>query len=471
MKQYLEVEIISKIEKLLGENYSVNAAIPDYDLGYQPDGIIYFKRQPIAVFDIKRLETKLAPRFIDYIYRLNEYNKNKHLSYAFFTDGKRAVLINDNIIKTLNKVDSVYKYAISLSGLLDIIKSNIKIRQASEDESIKLKKSIIDSANDTLLSRTNKRTGKVKRISKSIIKKREDFLKYLEGLSDNYISKHVHKSNSIIYMDDDFERDFFLHLLGEYKKDNICRYTSLSSTIRIIRERKASVCSITCMNDKSECYYADQKLNGANGELLLSNLPLYETEELNRYMIMSCSDISLKDKLTMWRMYGDDAKGICFEYSIDKEIMQDRGFYLARVSYAESDGTHPSLDFIKRCLNITINNCKFQFRNFNIWKHFFKPYDYIDEQEVRLLYQCKKGDENNYKWIVTGDQIISPVMEFDIGNGNNKFPLIINQLILGPKSPEKHTNAPELNLFANSQNIFSHIGKINVELSKIENYR
>lgn len=64
------------------------------------------------------------------------------------------------------------------------------------------------------------------------------------------------------------------------------------------------------MNDKSECYYYDSYVND-DCCLDLATMPQSYIAELNSNFIMSCSEITRLDKLTMWRMYGDDAKGVC----------------------------------------------------------------------------------------------------------------------------------------------------------------
>lgn len=263
-----------------------------------------------------------------------------------------------------------------------------------------------------------------------------------------------------------FEQKLFAALVGIFDEGALCRYTTLNALFRTISDKKASMCSITCMNDKSECYYVDKYLNKGYS-IQISQLGNDEVKELNQYFILSCSVCELQDSLFMWQMYGDEAKGVCLKYEVAKDIIGDK-FQLAKVSYAKEDGSHPALDFISECMQLSIRKRHFRLKGLTFWKHFFKPHTYKEEREVRLLYQEK--DMNKYKWIKTGDDIVCPVVEFDITKGSRKFPLILNGVILGPKSPENDTNASQLRLFKEAQNLEEGNDQT-IAFSKISNYR
>ena len=114
----------------------------------------------------------------------------------------------------------------------------------------------------------------------------------------------TNESNSF-YLNEEKEDLLFRKLLGEYKKDDLCRFMTMNSIFRTCNEKAQSMCCIICMNDKSETDYATQKLN-----LTIQN----DSEEINGCYIMSCCDIESKNNFTMWRLYADDAKGVCIEY-------------------------------------------------------------------------------------------------------------------------------------------------------------
>ena len=66
------------------------------------------------------------------------------------------------------------------------------------------------------------------------------------------------------YVDSEDERAFFQTIFIPYNEDYICRYTTFDALERILREKKQSVCSVVCMNDETECYYADDYLRRYN---------------------------------------------------------------------------------------------------------------------------------------------------------------------------------------------------------------
>ena len=271
------------------------------------------------------------------------------------------------------------------------------------------------------------------------------------------------------YLTPDDERGFFGKLFYSYKDDYICRYTTFETLERILRTRKQSVCSVVCMNDETECYYTDEYLKERGGAKEVDTLESNYVE-LNKCQIASCTDVKSADKLSLWRLYGDDAKGVCLKFKIEKEILAKKGFFLYRMSYPYMlSGEHYELDSVSDLKKLRVKGFTFDFKMWHIWKHFFKPVHYWDEHEVRLLYFKKDTDE--YKWIKTGDsQILAPVIEFGIEKGKNEFPLVLSEIILGPKFPEAATNAVQIKYLKELQQI-EEDGDCPVTISKIKGYR
>lgn len=292
-----------------------------------------------------------------------------------------------------------------------------------------------------------------------------------KGALESLLTAHVHydtiKKQCRLAPDD--ERRFFGKLLDPYKEDYICRYTTFDTLERILKTKKQSVCSVVCMNDKTECYYADEYLQERGGAKEVDSLESNYVE-LNKCQIASCTDVRSADKLSLWRLYGDDAKGVCLKFKIDRDILEKKGFFLYCVSYTYLiSEEHHELDVISDLRKMCINGYTFDFTMWHIWKHFFKPIHYYDEYEVRLLYFKKDTDE--YKWIKTGDsQILAPVIEFGIEKGKNEFPLVLSEIILGPKFPEAATNAVQIKYLKELQQI-EEDGDCPVTLSRIKGYR
>lgn len=298
-------------------------------------------------------------------------------------------------------------------------------------------------------------------------KGRWNYKRALESIQKAHVT--VDKTTKHCSVSAEEERKFFNELLDTYDNEYICRYTTYSALERILREKKQSVCSVVCMNDETECYYADEYLE-QQGAVDKKEAEESNYKELNDCQISSCTDINLADRLSLWSMYGDDAKGVCLKFKIDRNLLEQKGFLLYQMSYPYiRTGEHYELDVIADLLKMRIKGYVFDFNMWHIWKHFFKPIHYLDEQEVRLLYF--KKDTDQFKWIRTGDsQILAPVIEFGIEKGRNEFPLVLSEIILGPKSPEAATNAAQIKYFKALQQI-EEDGNCPVTISKIKGYR
>ncbi len=235
---------------------------------------------------------------------------------------------------------------------------------------------------------------------------------------------------SVRFSSDELENCFFLYLLGKVTDDKICRYTSLNSLFTLLKSVKQNMCSIVCMNDKGELNYVNKKVS-----FNCDTIP----DDPNNCYIMSLLPISHENELTFWRLYGDNAEGVCLTYSINKNLKngEHKGFYLAHVSYEDENGNHPELAFINDLAVSGFNNNKvFTFRNWHIWKHFFKSHHYSIEDEVRLLYVPSNNDKTKFDWIKNDDnKIVSKMLLFDLKSNHAgvTFPLNLFKVIIGPK--------------------------------------
>ena len=164
----------------------------------------------------------------------------------------------------------------------------------------------------------------------------------------------------------------------------------------------------------------------------------------------------------MWRLYGDDAKGVCLTFEINNKHTQD--FLLQSVSYAKDKGKDENLDLIKKLMSK-----HFVFQEIDKWKHFFKAKDYTIENEIRLLFMDDKSNKavKTRDWLKTNNSsIINPYIEFNIDS--EEFPLTLSEVMLGPKCPEKETNEEQLKELIRQK---GYVNQIDVKSSSIKNYR
>lgn len=270
----------------------------------------------------------------------------------------------------------------------------------------------------------------------------EDKKKELRAIFADSIN--ILNEETIFYLDRKFEDEIFQSLLGVYKKNRLCRYTTVNSIFRTCNEQEHSMCCLVCMNDRSEINYAERNSNSS-----------IDTDDINKCFILSCCDEGRKDDLTMFRLYADNAKGVCLEYTINKEMLEQNRFILAPVSYAiNPKQNHPELDFIRKLQEINIHGKSFVLNRYSIWQHFFKPFEYRDEQEIRLFYYKRGEDEVGYKWIYENNfNIISPIVVFSIQEKENHFPLKLSKIILGPLAKEADINVGQLAQLIRDKNI------------------
>ena len=252
----------------------------------------------------------------------------------------------------------------------------------------------------------------------------------------------------------DNEKNFFLMLMGELGDDKaVYRYISLETLFVMLNKGTYRLSGIVGMNDKSEIDYFDKECPVDNSGS--------SVRELNETYLSSCS--SLKDDLTMWRLYGDDAKGVCLEFEIVPSKERYSNFILAPVNYAQKRGGHTALKMLK-----ALSDAKVRFTELNKWKHFFKPYDYSVEKEIRLMFLDNGRYDNgvtNRDWVKTcSHSIINPIVDFKLNT--SKFPLQLKRIILGPKMPELDLNKSQLEDLISSKGY-----TIMVDKSEIDNYR
>lgn len=210
--------------------------------------------------------------------------------------------------------------------------------------------------------------------------------------------------------------EIFRTLLGEVgKTKEFYRYVPFDTAFEIIKNGTYRMNGIAGMNDKSE------------GDLLDSIS--YEIEDSNNIFISSFS--TLEDNLTMWRLYGDNAKGVCLVFT-GKDDYEDKDnlFWLYPVSYD---------DKYKKIV-IDLYNNGFKINNIEKWIYFFKNKHFKTEEEVRLLVQ---NSSHKKEWYKTNDNsIINSYIELKLDDNN--FPLKLTKIILGPKCPESGDNKMQM---------------------------
>lgn len=278
------------------------------------------------------------------------------------------------------------------------------------------------------------------------------------------------EKSASIWLKSAAEDEFFKILLLQKKADvdygHVCRYTTLKSLFLAMNSGNNVMCSITCMNDKGETSYADKYVgygafaNSANS-----------VRENNDCFILSCCKEGMEDNLTMWRLYGNDGKGVCLEYEVDLSKVDNKEFFFAPVSYGKQMNEHPALDFIKKIRHWKDNGWCFELKRWYIWKHFFKSHLFKEENEVRLLYIWTEKSPDKVEWIMdASNNIASRICLFPIACG--RLPLKLTKAIVGPKCPEQASNVDQFNYMnRQTKTIPDSLFRPAISASRIEDYR
>lgn len=262
------------------------------------------------------------------------------------------------------------------------------------------------------------------------------------------------------------EDEFFRLLLPKDEPELLCRYTTLNSFFLTLKDKTNCICSLTCMNDKGEISYADKYVH--YGVYAYSHQVV---DENNDCFVLSCCNVDKMDDLTMWRLYGDQGRGVCLEYNINSTGTDNERFFLAPVSYGVEKNKHPQLDFIRNINHWVKDGWRFKFNRWHIWKHFFKSYLFKDEHEYRLLFLPAPDDEPKLRWIMDStNNIVSRIALF--GTNEDTFPLKLKSVLVGPKCPEQESNVDQLEFMNRKQAVMqsNHMTKV-VRASNITDYR
>ena len=255
----------------------------------------------------------------------------------------------------------------------------------------------------------------------------------------------------------------------------VCRYCTLETLFQTLSNQTIRMYSLAGMNDNSEYRYAWDCF-------FREELPLEETEDcINCTYVLSCSSMKQKDSLEMWRLYGDDGKGVCLIFDVDKP---ENPLLLAKTIYEfVHENGRKKLDNkwrLLKHLTTELNNIgiPLKLRNQNKWLPFFKSGDYHYENEVRLLYE--ENDESNnfhtsHDWVLNNaNSIFTPYVQFDLSDKGEQqktnFPLKLKGIVLGPKCPEKEMNAKQIKNMLRRDPSLQRLN-IDIQVSKITNYR
>ncbi len=256
--------------------------------------------------------------------------------------------------------------------------------------------------------------------------------------------------------------------LGNSFSGNICRYSSLESIFSIIKHKTLRMNGLPGMNDRTEGLFAWNLLNKT--ESMLNEEVRKRKREINNAFIVSFSKDDKIDNLDMWRLYGDDAKGVCCIFSVQKEKITNR-FFLHEIKYIKNYDEGEINDQYLESLRKNIESSQNPPTYFYLFPYIFfcKAEDFKNEEEVRLLVDNRNNDAYkntpayNREWLLTSaNKIPNPYIDISL----DEIPLKLEKIILGPNMNDIDTIQVQLEAMLEQKDI-----KACVEPSKIDVYR
>ncbi len=375
------------------------------------------KGNPLVIIEFKAFLNSSFARKIGRL-QLRQYLKTINAKYALLTDSKKFYLYkNNSVSKRFEKITFI-KFLKTLfpKEINKLLSKNYKFIKS------KLKENNFD----------------VSRMTQKDI---------------------VFESDSLFFSKK-FERCFAAQLPSfQFKGKLVCRYVPLETAFEILKKQKIRMNGIVGMNDSTESVFFEKILY--DGILKTTDLQ----EMANNIYIMSCSSKDCIDKLMQWRLYGDDARGVCLVFEVKNKVSAS-DFKLGKISYENVDNPSQIISNIKRFIDSVYKETlvPFMFRNFHEWAHFYKPEDYEDEKEVRLLYINKTPQKKN--WFLSKPlNVVNSYVEIPLAKRG--FPLKLSQIYLGPKCPEREVNQSQF------RTMLKEFGRDDVEvlLSDVDCYR
>lgn len=273
--------------------------------------------------------------------------------------------------------------------------------------------------------------------------------------------KFYHNNNKVL--DPKWSREQLI----EFNENEICRYSSLNSLFSTLKYGTFRMNGLPGMNDKDEGLFAWNMINDTKK---LSNDEVKKRKALiNNAFIISYSYKSKIDDLIQWRLYGDDAKGVCCVYSVLQDKIDDR-FFLHPIKYIEppQKGKYPTDALLATLKKYVDNQSGLAYTDLSPLIFYYKHKDYEPEAEVRLLVDNKNTSAYNSlefkrEWLLTNsNNIPNPYIDIPLKD----FPLKLERILLGPNMNDIDTIQVQL------ETMLKELG-INavVEPSKITSYR
>ena len=220
---------------------------------------------------------------------------------------------------------------------------------------------------------------------------------------------------------------------------HIAKYTSLDTALMILNSGKMRMMSVTAMNDKMEIGHLYGKLRDEENAYLENKTKMFLAR--NRYITSFSNSI---DDLTMWRLYGDNGRGVCLIFSAPYECQ----YYFPIDYLGEKSKIYQKVKSI--CKEMEKHGFRFVFKSLEeVWQYFLKPLGFSEEKEYRYL-RIDNSKPDGYTHASNG--VISGFKDFPLTSvddeSKEQFPANLIGIILGPNMKNKEMNRYQIEAMA-----------------------
>ena len=226
--------------------------------------------------------------------------------------------------------------------------------------------------------------------------------------------------------------ELYLNVQKEENKDCLClyKYTSLATYCSMLNSRTFRMNSIVAMNDASETLWVDF----VTGEERLDDKAYYNSVVSNRNKLVT-SLTPMSDNATMWRLYGDNGKGVCLAFEVPVNEV-------TKVLYVgEMNAGFMQLKQVRQ--ELSEKGIKVSFQDLDKRKLYIKSSSFSVEVEYRFVHDAKDNilDMANY------GSILSPYKDFPYDTDSKEFvglPFHFIGVTIGKNIPNFRTLYPLL---------------------------
>ncbi len=421
----------------------LGGALPDYELFYDNRLIGAVEVNPKLVFVDKMV--RAFRRIVPQAYR-----------FVIVTDGNQAIIFDFTLESNWDR--SVYRDRLSRS----IVELLVSEKEFVNDDGVAIEvQRIIYAAIVNLVSI----------VKENDINTGSELPKKSE-IDESYFIDIYKKEITSVSKGTDFRKKFeyilFDILVDAIESGSlIYRYTTLDAVFNTVNRATYRINGIQGMNDQSEGFHILKSIFGDGIEFERSQ---DLADRFNQIFVSSCS--TSNDSLTMWRLYGDNSRGVCLEIEVVDNLKVP--FFIKKVAYVKKNNQLVLRVLFNLIKELEGLGYRVSPELFCLILFFMKNNKYSIEREVRILYDRElqnEQDESNMNsdWgIAEPFKIMRPFVELSLLDddlfSSGALPFKIKRIILGPNCPKEVRNELQFNTLLKEKGL----DYIRVEQSKID---